>query len=542
MYTKGRARAAGTVLTVALIMAGSTTAQVQVSVDKGARYQTIKGFGASVTDNFNIRPWKVRSGPFLVDINLDSVGFYDSVITELGATAIRTNIVTSFSPASGQYAVSGNMMTLWEDLRKLKEAAQRHDEPLLFIGTPWSPPGWMKVNESGPCVRAGAPNYNATDCRLKDGYDDTLANYLVKYVQTMTDSGLPYYAISVQNEPAFTEPYESCVYNGARYAMTLKAIGRAFQSAGLPQKVYGAEHMSRAFPGQIERSIRADDEALGYMEAWAIHGYYSDGVTADTGSFGGSTEDDKPLWMTETSGSAYGESWADWGKALDAAKVILSYLRNGKISLWTWWILQAPGDNSYAGNLHAGGRATLKWHVSRHFFRFIRPGARQVRSTSNDSEVLTVAFWNEGGQCFTVVLVNMSTSAKTVNGISVSGGSAPATFERITSTATEQNVASTVGASEQITLPAQSVTTLVAGTYRGSDTVSVTHEPNVSPRATQNITRIREAQRVYGIDGRLISSTGIDGLRARGVGSANVYIMLDARGRAVKACGQAAGK
>jgi len=534
----GRARIAGTVLAAALTLGGRANAQVDVSVDRSVTYQEIEGFGASVSRDFTITPWKVRQGAFLVDIDLDSVGFYDSVITDLGATALRTTIICTFRSASGQYEVNADMKRLWYDLHKLKDAARRHHEPLILLGTPWSPPAWMKVNESGPCGFASAPNYATTDCRLKDGYDDTLANYFVKYVQTMTDSGLPYYAISVQNEPAFTEPYESCVYNGARYTMTLKAIGRAFESAGLPQKIYGAEHMSWAFPGQIERTIRGDAEALGYMGAWAVHGY-TDGVAADTGSFGGGTETDKPLWMTETSGRAYGETWADWDKAMVTARSMLNYLRQGKISLWTWWSLQLPNDseNNYAYSLHAGGRPTLKWHVSRHFFRFIRPGARQVSSTSSDSEVLAVAFWNETGECLTVVLVNQSTSSKTVNGVTVSGGSTPATFERIVSTATEQSVASTVGSSEQITLPAQSVTTLVAGVYRGTDSLTAAHERNKLTRTTPAVAKRSMPRQVYGIDGRLVSRSGVRSLRSGNMASGSVYIAVDARGRARRLCG-----
>jgi len=528
----------GRCLAVALVLVAATglVAQVEVSVDKGVRYQTIEGFGASVTDRYNITPWKVQQGPFQVAVDLDSVGFYDSIITELGATAIRSNIHPGFSPAPGQYGVNDNIRTIIYDLRKLREAARRHREPLVFIGTPWSPPAWMKVNGATSC-----PGISSSQCRLKDGYEDSLGNYLVKYVQTMTDSGLPYYAVSVQNEPLFAQPFNSCVYDALNYRRTLVAAGRAFDRAGLPQKFFGSEHMSHAFPSQFERAIRADAEALGYIDAWAVHGY-TDGVAADTGSFTGDTESDKPLWMTETSGHGYGDTWADWDKAMKAAKSILSYLRDGKMSLWTWWCLQAPEDteNAYAYNLHAGGRPTLKWHVSRHFFRFIRPGARQVSSTSSDGEVLVVATWHEEAECLAIVLANTGTSDKTLSSITVSSGSTPATFERIQSTASEQSVASTVGSSDQITLPAQSVTTLVAGTYRGTDSLTaVDDRPGVS-RTKRPATAVTAPQRVYGIDGRLISRSGIHGLRGRRVGSGNVYIVVDTRRGAVKACGQAA--
>jgi len=538
MHVKLKHRCMGAAVVTALMLAGGAAAQVQVTVDKGVRYQTIEGFGASITDGYHLKPWKVREGLFLIDIDLDSVGFYDSIITDLGATAIRTNIVTSFSPVSGQYAVSDEMETLWYDLRRLRDAARSHHEPLVFIGTPWSPPAWMKVNGATTCS-----GLTGSQCRLKDGYADSLGEYMVRYVQAMTDSGLPYYAVSIQNEPAFSQPFESCVYNGLRYRETLIAVGQAFDRAGLPQKFYGAEHMSHAFPSEFERAIRGSAEALGHIDAWAVHGY-TDGVAADTGSFSGDTETDKPLWMTETSGHGYGDTWADWDKAMIAAKSILGYLRNGKMSLWTWWTLQLPGDSegNYAYSLHAGGRPTLKWHVTRHFSRFIRPGARHVSSTSSDAEVLAVATWHEAAECLTIVLANIGTTSKTLNGITVSGGITPATFERILSTASEQSVASTVSSSDQITLPAQSVTTLVAGTYRGTDSLTaVDDRPEVS-RINRPATTVAAPQRVYGIDGRLVSRSGVHGLHGRRVGSGNVFIVVDTHGRAVKACRQAVGK
>jgi len=537
MGATGRFRIVGGVLVASCLLGGFAGAQVQVSVDKGTRYQIIEGFGASITAEYVIRPWKVRQGPFAVDIDLDSVGFYDSVITDLGVTAIRTDMRHSFSRSSGQYGVSDEIERLWYDLRKLKDAAQRHHEPLVYIGTVWSPPGWMKVSGTTAC-----PGLPDSQCRLKDGYADTLADYLVRFVETLDDSGLPYYAVSFQNEPAFGQPFSSCVYTALPYRETLKSVGHAFDRAGLPQKLYGAEHMSHAFPSQFERAVRGDAEALGYMDAWAVHGY-TDGVAADTGSFGSGSEDQKPLWMTETSGTGYGESWADWGKAMVAAKSILKYLRDGKISLWTWWTLQGGGctvgeERGYAWNLHTCGRPNHKWHVSRHFFRFVRPGARQIASTSSDSDVLSVAFWHEGGQCLTIVLANMGTTSKTVNGITLNGGSAPATFERILSTATEQSVASTVGSSETITLPAQSVTTLVSGIYRGTDSLTAVHEPSVSPGAVRNPVARSGVRRLYGIDGRLVDRSGMGTLRNGRFATGNIYITVDTHGRATKVCGR----
>jgi hypothetical protein len=70
---------------------------VDISVDPGTRYQRMEGFGVLG----KLTPWKVRQGAFLVDVDLDSVGIYDSLVSELGATLFRTDLEGYFQPDSG---------------------------------------------------------------------------------------------------------------------------------------------------------------------------------------------------------------------------------------------------------------------------------------------------------------------------------------------------------------------------------------------------------------------------------------------------------
>jgi len=49
----------------------SAACAVTITVDTTVKYQTVEGLGAFA----NISPWKVRSGPFYVDVNLDAIGF-----------------------------------------------------------------------------------------------------------------------------------------------------------------------------------------------------------------------------------------------------------------------------------------------------------------------------------------------------------------------------------------------------------------------------------------------------------------------------------
>ncbi|MNE30581.1 Glucuronoxylanase XynC precursor [compost metagenome] len=60
---------------------------------------------------------------------------------------------------------------------------------IKILGSPWSPPTWMKTNNS---TIGGS---------LKPEYYDAYAKYFVKYIQSMKAEGITVDAITIQNEP-----------------------------------------------------------------------------------------------------------------------------------------------------------------------------------------------------------------------------------------------------------------------------------------------------------------------------------------------------
>jgi glucosylceramidase len=70
----------------------------------------------------------------------------------------------------------------------LKEILAINPE-IKIMASPWSPPTWMKTNNSS---KGGS---------LKPEYYDAYAKYFVKYVQEMQKEGITIDAITVQNEP-----------------------------------------------------------------------------------------------------------------------------------------------------------------------------------------------------------------------------------------------------------------------------------------------------------------------------------------------------
>lgn len=71
---------------------------------------------------------------------------------------------------------------------------------MQLLGSPRSPPAWMKINRQ---------LLNSSSNNLKDGYLDNsgsgnsqqFANYFVKYIQAFNATGVDVNAITIQNEP-----------------------------------------------------------------------------------------------------------------------------------------------------------------------------------------------------------------------------------------------------------------------------------------------------------------------------------------------------
>ncbi len=76
-------------------------------------------------------------------------------------------------------------------------------------------------------------------------------------------------------------------------AAPCQTSGARFRHEGITTGLFGCEHMAHSF-GQFEGAIRADNEAMGYSTAWAIHGY-GDGIKTDTAVYQQSVPTDLPF-------------------------------------------------------------------------------------------------------------------------------------------------------------------------------------------------------------------------------------------------------
>jgi O-glycosyl hydrolase len=292
---------------------------------------------------------------------------------------------------------------------------------LKIILPVWTPPPRFKSN--GSATWGGY---------VTDAHAEEFGNWLVDGLDLYHDLGHDVYALSFQNESYFSEPYNSGVYTVEQYNKVLGVVEPIIHDKYPEVKLFGAEHMvdqEGSYPGgwngpYYSNYVMKNGNKL---DAYAVHGY-SDGILSMAVS--GASEkwktyreslagSGKPIWMTETSG--YDDSWngvtsGGWNYpgAFILAQMIGIALKEGHLSAWVYWQgSRSDGANHeclFWKNLTVGKR----YAVSKHFYRYIRPGAKMVGVTYTDSDLLIIPFSHEEEHRFTVIVLNSSEIAKKI--------------------------------------------------------------------------------------------------------------------------------
>jgi len=175
-----------------------------ITVDPSRSYQTMDGFGASITDSsahvlYSLQG-KVRDAA-MSDLFSPTQGDGLSVLRQpMGASDfVAGGFYTYNDLAPGQTDYGMRHFSIAHDqpqILPLLRQALRLNPAIKVIATPWSPPAWMKTNQSLIGGRL------IDDPRVYDAY----ARYFVDYVQAYRHAGVPIYAVTVQNEPQNRNP------------------------------------------------------------------------------------------------------------------------------------------------------------------------------------------------------------------------------------------------------------------------------------------------------------------------------------------------
>ena len=456
---------------------------VSITITKATKFQTIDGFGF-----FGAQDVWWSNSPLISD------EWADMIITDLGVTIWRNELYPPADSYSGQDADWAKQRPV---VLGIKNKALQYGVPMKYIFTVWSPPSAMKCKiDTAENRLSGVPHDGGTKQggALDPNKYTEFANWLKAGIQQYADEGINIYAISPQNEPLFTQPFNSCYYKQSWYVEMMNGSMPTVKQAFPNVKIFGSENMlymegaANNLPWFYQTAIKNNVSANNLLDIVAIHGY-TDGVAA---SFGSSlntywtnlktnfTEPyNKKAWMTETSG--YGDSWENETSngntvpgAFSLAQDIYSGLKYGNMSGWVWW--QGSGEQSSNDpisnyTLMDKLRKGKKYAASKHYYRYIRPDAQRVEATSSDDQVFVTAYEHIGNGTNTMVIINNDATNKSIN---VNGANLPPSFTIFRSSISEDclNVG-TYNTGSSLILPARSIITLQAGgTPLGNNTLA----------------------------------------------------------------------
>lgn len=176
---------------MAVLVAGQAAAQT-VTITPTQTYQTVRGFGG-----MNGAGWINDLTPAQVDLA------YGSGTGQIGLSILRMRI----DPSSSGWAT------------QVPTATRVHALGGLVFATPWTPPAYMKSNNS--LVNGG---------KLLTNYYGAYTQHLLDFANYMSGKGAPLYAISLQNEPDWHPDYESADWSGSDFVNYLVSEGSKFGS------------------------------------------------------------------------------------------------------------------------------------------------------------------------------------------------------------------------------------------------------------------------------------------------------------------------
>ena len=365
-----------------VVQSQATGSWPTISIDTATLLQTIDGFGAALTgSSAYVLHNKLSDGArqtllrkLFDTVNGAGISYLRLTI---GASDFSLSDFTYDDIPSGQTDFSLQHFSLAKDTEDvvpvLKEII-RISPSVSLLGSPWSPPAWMKSNNS---LKGG---------QLKADCYDVYADYFIRYISAMKDQGISISSITPQNEPLYYTATYPCMQMQATDQATFirNSLGPKFQAAGLNTKIIIYDHNWDNTSYAI--AILNDAAAKPYIAGSAFHAYAGD-VSAMTTVH--NAHPDKGLYFTEISGGA----WAnDFGANLlwNMKNIFIGATRNWSKCALLWNLAldqnygpQNNGCNDCRGVVtinSSSGQITFneEFYSIAHFSKFVRPGASRV--------------------------------------------------------------------------------------------------------------------------------------------------------------------
>lgn len=398
--------------TAGLAFGKGNNAYPSITIDETKRYQQMDGFGYALTGGSadHIIQMSAPARKALLHQVFDTTG------DNIGVSYLRLSIgasdlnkrVFSYDDVPGDTSLQH--FDLDEDktnvIPVMKEI-QAINPHIRVLGSPWSPPAWMKSNSD---TRGG---------RLLPQYYAVYARYLAKYIQEMKKNGITIDAITIQNEPLHPGNNPSLLMTAPEMADFIKYhLGPLFKQNKIKTKIIVYDH--NADRPDYPIYIFDDKEAASYIDGSGFH-LYNGSITALTDVHNAHPE--KNIYFTEQMVVQFDrDDDEEKVKGLNIAgpvsRLMIDAPNNWCKNVLLWNLAADPEFKPYTdrgGCPVCQGAVTidkdsvtynLAYYTMAHASKFVRPGAVRISSTHTDSLTNVVYLLRSGEKV--MIVANIS--------------------------------------------------------------------------------------------------------------------------------------
>jgi glucosylceramidase len=385
-----------------------------IEIDTTKTFQSVDGFGYALTGGsaYLINHMDDASKTTLLN------EFFGNGENSIGVSYLRISIGASDLDAAvfsyndlpaGQTDLTLSNFSLSKDTVDLIPVLKKIlaiNPNIKIMGSPWSPPVWMKDNG------------NSIGGSLKPEYYPVYAQYFVKYIQAMAARGINLHTITIQNEPQYGGNNPSMLMSALQQAEFVKNhLGPAFRTAGLSTKIVIWDHNCNNPNYPI--TIMDDPAAKAFVDGSAFHLY-----EGEIGAMSGvhAAHPDKNLYFTEQWTGANGSFEGDlkW----HMKNVIIGSMRNWSKVALEWNLASDPayqphtpgGCSECKGAVTISGSVPSKnvsYYIVAHASKFVTPGSVRIESSTGTSVTNAVFLRPDGKKV--MLAVNENGAAVSVN-------------------------------------------------------------------------------------------------------------------------------
>ncbi|PXV59281.1 glucosylceramidase [Dysgonomonas alginatilytica] len=394
---------------------------LQINLNPAVRYQEMDGFGAAVTGSscFNLMKMSKSNRMKFLKETFDphkglgysyiriAIGCSDFSMSEY--TCCDTKGIENFALQSEELDY---IIPILKEILKI-------NPDIKILGSPWTPPRWMKVNNLGE----KQPFDSWTSGHLNPDYYEDYGTYFVKWINAFEKEGIKITAVTPQNEP-LNRKNSASLFMGwdEQRDFVKKGLGPKLREAGLNTKIYVFDHNYNYDKMEDQQSyplkIYQDSEADQYITGAAYHDYGGNRLELNKIH---NARPDRELLFTET-------SIGTWNRGQDLGVRLIGDMENvglGTVNNWCKgvivWNLMLDSDRGPWRELGCKtcygavdiDRADFKtitrnshYYIIGHLSAFVKPGAVRIDGNNQSAEgIIYAAFENTDGT-YALVLLN----------------------------------------------------------------------------------------------------------------------------------------